>query len=606
MRACVFVLLRAVLAEIWARDEHDDELDKHAGHVHLSDQARPEAAHLELGGHGSHARLVTAPLELGGPAVGKTPSSGFDVVYQHDLWGDGGLGGGSGPGSTLDATRTISALLLHVILTLGTNSVLDAPCGAMVWMPGVLKAADDLRAVPGLARMPGGTGGLHASEPKPPIQYTGIDIVESIIASSSISFKSQRNWRFVRADVSDPQLQLAPHDLVLCRDLFFHLSMDKISAALRTFHRSGSTWLIATHNAHAVGPNVDHASWNAGFAPTVRGEAVVLPAGYTGGLNEGGYRPVNLRLPPFNLPAPEWEWVEWRHPTASSWDKVLCMWRLDAILSACQSAESIVLRSSSTGIISTLLSIVQQVLSTANGHDYHEGNCYTDHTKTTALEELRPKQLNLVMAAQRYGAQGVLEIGFNSGFSSGLFLETAMAIHVVAIDLGEHSYTRPCAEHLNAAFPGRFRLELGDSKIAALRLPATPTFSMVHVDGAHDVITASHDLSNAHARLLPGALVMDDTDAPHLSRMVDFLLLSTQYVEVTHTFMRTVKYHHRILERQSVASSVIVPEVLASFATRPPTAAEGLQLKQLRQRAIVNPSSLSANQTFSVCRIDAA
>ena len=77
-------------------------------------------------------------------------TSGFDTVYEHDLWADGGEGGGSGPGSSINATRTVSALLVHLILAYQVNSLLDAPCGAMVWMPGVLEAADSLRAVPGL------------------------------------------------------------------------------------------------------------------------------------------------------------------------------------------------------------------------------------------------------------------------------------------------------------------------------------------------------------------------------------------------------------------------------------------------------------------------
>ena len=252
-------------------------------------------------------------------------TSGFDTVYEHDLWADGGEGGGSGPGSSINATRTVSALLVHMILSLGANSLLDAPCGAMMWMPGVLEASDSLRAVPGLI----GTG--DQSTP-PPFRYTGIDIVGHVVASAASTHGAHSNWQFVHADVTDPQLDLAPHDLVLCRDLFFHLSNGKIQAALRNFKQSGSIWLLATHNAHALGPNGDHAAWNArGSTVNARGETVVLPPGWKGGLDEGGYRPVNLRLPPFSLPAPDWEWVEWRHPHSRDWDKVLSMWRLSKL-----------------------------------------------------------------------------------------------------------------------------------------------------------------------------------------------------------------------------------------------------------------------------------
>ena len=251
-------------------------------------------------------------------------TSGFDTVYEHDLWADGGEGGGSGPGSSINATRTVSALLVHLILAYQVNSLLDAPCGAMVWMPGVLEAADSLRAVPGLV-------GRDQSTP-PPLRYTGVDIVGHVVASAASTHVAHSNWRFVHADVTDPQLDLAPHDLVLCRDLFFHLSNGKIQSALRNFKQSGSTWLLATHNAHALGPNGDHAAWNArGSTVNARGETVVLPPGWKGGLDEGGYRPVNLRLPPFSLPAPDWEWVEWHHPHSRDWDKVLSMWRLSEL-----------------------------------------------------------------------------------------------------------------------------------------------------------------------------------------------------------------------------------------------------------------------------------
>ena len=77
-------------------------------------------------------------------------TSAFDAVYELDLWNDGGLGSGSGPGSSLEATRTISALLVHLILTMNLKSMLDVPCGGMRWMPSVIETADDLYQVDGL------------------------------------------------------------------------------------------------------------------------------------------------------------------------------------------------------------------------------------------------------------------------------------------------------------------------------------------------------------------------------------------------------------------------------------------------------------------------
>ena len=163
-----------------------------------------------------------------------------------------------------------------------------------------------------------------------PFQLFGLPSVRgstTVIAAAADRFREQPSWRFVHADVAEAHASrpawLPRADLVLCRDLFFHLPNAKVAAALRNFKRSGATWLLATHNAHHAGPNAARAQWQAGGAG--------MPTWYTGDLDQGGYRPVNLRLPPFELPAPEWQWVDWRHPSSRAWDKVLAMWRLEAL-----------------------------------------------------------------------------------------------------------------------------------------------------------------------------------------------------------------------------------------------------------------------------------
>lgn len=209
----------------------------------------------------------------------------FSKVYAKKLWGDAGHG--AGPGSTPQATRTLSALLTHVVLTLNVSSMLDVPCGAMAWQTEMIDSINRLRAVDGLDGHPA---------VRTHLKYIGVDIVPSVIKQD----KDQHpHLRFIHADVTDERsfganiASIGAFDLVLMRAFFYHISNHRILAALRNIKRTRSTWLLATtHSVHSNSPN---ATWLAGGRH---------------GLDAGGYRPVNLQLPPFNLPPPRWEFID--------------------------------------------------------------------------------------------------------------------------------------------------------------------------------------------------------------------------------------------------------------------------------------------------------
>ena len=205
-------------------------------------------------------------------------------MYEDKLWGDN-AGLGAGPGSTPEATQTLSALLTHLVVTLNITSMLDVPCGAMAWQPRMLDAIRRARSI---------DDGLGA--PSEPFRYTGADIVSSVIRDDMRRFP---NLRFVHADVTDertfgPKVKPSgPFDLVLVRAFFYHISNQHVLSALRNIKLTGSTWLLAT--THNVRHNAPNATWLAGGRY---------------GLNAGGYRQVNLRLPPFGLPPPRREFID--------------------------------------------------------------------------------------------------------------------------------------------------------------------------------------------------------------------------------------------------------------------------------------------------------
>ena len=212
--------------------------------------------------------------------VSATLTSAFDAVYAKGVWGKR-FGGGSGPGSTVHSAAALIELLVNVTQQYNMSSILDAACGSMAWMPNALSSIDSRRQQDGLGR----------------IRYTGMDIVGALIKKHRAAFaKEAPFWRFVHANMSDASIvELGAYDLIIAREVFFHVPESFVLAALRNFQRTGSRWLMATHNPT--------------FVKKSNNDSAVRPVhGYV--LGEGGVRHLNLRLPPYNLPAPRLELTE--------------------------------------------------------------------------------------------------------------------------------------------------------------------------------------------------------------------------------------------------------------------------------------------------------
>ncbi len=103
----------------------------------------------------------------------------------------------------------------------------------------------------------------------------------------------------------------------------------------------------------------------------------------------------------------------------------------------------------------------------------------------------------------------VLEIGFNCGHSAAAMLSARRDVTLVSLDLGEHSYVRAAKAVVDAAFPRRHLLVLGDSTQTLPRLLGD--FDMYFVDGCHDYAVAAQDVNNVLARARPtDVFVLDD------------------------------------------------------------------------------------------------
>ena len=116
----------------------------------------------------------------------------------------------------------------------------------------------------------------------------------------------------------------------------------------------------------------------------------------------------------------------------------------------------------------------------------------------------------------------ILEIGFNAGHSSELFLSANPDATVVSFDIGVHSYVQTGKEYIDKTFPGRHTLILGNSldTVPDYEAKNPEPFDLIFIDGGHDYKTAHGDLINCHLLAHEDTIVvMDDTmNTPSMQR----------------------------------------------------------------------------------------
>jgi hypothetical protein len=147
------------------------------------------------------------------------------------------------------------------------RSLLDVPCGDFSWMK--------------LVEMD--------------VEYIGGDIVDELVTANQ-ERHGDDSHRFVSLDLLRDELPRV--DLVFCRDCLIHFSYRHIFRALNNIKRSGSTYLLTT---------------------------TYIQRTENGDIPTGGWRPINLELPPFNFPPPIWL-IDEQCPHDDYRDKRLGLW----------------------------------------------------------------------------------------------------------------------------------------------------------------------------------------------------------------------------------------------------------------------------------------
>jgi predicted O-methyltransferase YrrM len=125
------------------------------------------------------------------------------------------------------------------------------------------------------------------------------------------------------------------------------------------------------------------------------------------------------------------------------------------------------------------------------------------------------KQVEDLINLTNRSSISVMEIGFNGGHSAEIFLKNNSSLNLTSFDLGCYNHVLPAKEYIDATYPSRHTLILGDStKTLPKYIDENPakTFDVIFIDGGHEYIVAKSDLENsrklAHKDTI---IVIDDT-----------------------------------------------------------------------------------------------
>jgi SAM-dependent methyltransferase len=192
----------------------------------------------------------------------------FSKIYESSVWlNDRASGALSGIGSEIKNTNNIRNELPVTLLKLGATSLLDIGCGDLTWV----------------------------RQTKLPCSYVGADIVSSVIEKNRSEFSFQ-DKRFI---VLDAVTDIIPEcDVILCREILFHLSFEDIQSLITNILKSNARYLLATNDSDRK---------------------------FNADIITGDYRLLNLRKSPFNFPAP----IDFIPDNEVTENRYIGVWRLN-------------------------------------------------------------------------------------------------------------------------------------------------------------------------------------------------------------------------------------------------------------------------------------
>lgn len=197
----------------------------------------------------------------------KSIENRFNNIYRKGLW-DGKGQSKSGAGSTLESTENIRKMLPEFLSQFEAKSLVDLGCGDFYWM----------------------------KEVPLPCEYIGLDIVLDVIEQNKKQYGSNKRT-FLHHNAIEDDLPEST-DVVLCREVLFHLSFEDGLEVLKKVAVSNARYFLATTS------DISENEKN---------------------IRTGQFRNINLLIPPYNLPPCVDKWVD---SSSISNDRYIGIWKV--------------------------------------------------------------------------------------------------------------------------------------------------------------------------------------------------------------------------------------------------------------------------------------
>ncbi len=120
----------------------------------------------------------------------------------------------------------------------------------------------------------------------------------------------------------------------------------------------------------------------------------------------------------------------------------------------------------------------------------------------------------------------ILEIGFNAGHSSELFLSNRQDTKVLSFDIMDHDYGYVGKDYIDFSFQNRHQLIIGDSQDTVPHFSKNNPnehFDLIFIDGGHEESCAAADILNCRMLARKDTwVIIDDIDSIEDGKMIEW------------------------------------------------------------------------------------